>query len=111
MAIYHNINWYASREGSRGDGIDNVLRSFLAATLRNPVSFRQPEAAKVLAREIGKKLFAFLLKPDQGPNTALGLVKLGLDSMVAVEMRVCWKLELGLIISVLEILATGTLLG
>lgn len=111
MAIYHNMNQHTGGEGNRDDGVDNILRLFLAAAKKNPVLFRQPEAAKVLAREIGKKLLTILLKPDQEPNIVLGLAELGLDSMVAVEMRAWWKLELGLTISVLEMLAMGTLLA
>ncbi|KAI1128529.1 hypothetical protein F5Y10DRAFT_265029 [Nemania abortiva] len=111
MAIYHNTNQHSSGEGDRDDGGDDTLRAFLTAAKRDPASFRQPEAAKALAREIGKKLFALLLKPEQEPDISRELAELGLDSMIAVEMRAWWKLELGLTISVLEMLAMGTLLA
>ncbi|KAI0970067.1 KR domain-containing protein [Xylaria arbuscula] len=110
MAIYHNVNENPGNEGG-DDGDDNILKLFLATAKKNPTSFREPEAANVLAREIGKKLFALLLKPEQEPKISLGLAELGLDSMIAVEMRAWWKVELGLTISVLEMLAMGTLLA
>ncbi|RYP11915.1 hypothetical protein DL765_007558 [Monosporascus sp. GIB2] len=75
----------------------------------NPTMFRTPEGVALLAHEIGKKLFALLLKPDEDPNIALSLAELGLDSLIAVEMRAWWKQVFGLNISVLEILAMGTL--
>ncbi|KAI0400470.1 hypothetical protein F4802DRAFT_610078 [Xylaria palmicola] len=111
MAVYHNTNQQKNGAGGRGDGGDSTLELFLSAAKKDPVSFRQPEAAKVLAREIGRKLFMLLLKPEQEPDIALELTELGLDPMIAVELRAWWKLELGLAISVLEMLAMGTLLA
>ncbi|RYP78429.1 hypothetical protein DL771_000614 [Monosporascus sp. 5C6A] len=88
---------------------NDALRDFLASAKDNPAMFRAPEGAALLAHEIGKKLFALLLKPDEDPNIALSLAELGLDSLIAVEIRAWWKQVFGPDISVLEILAMGTL--
>ncbi|RYO92343.1 hypothetical protein DL766_010347 [Monosporascus sp. MC13-8B] len=106
MAAYLNIG-----RGSAGKVLsdNDALRVFLASAKDNPTMFRTPEGAALLAHEIGKKLFALLLKPDEDPNIALSLAELGLDSLIAVEMRAWWKQVFGLNISVLEILAMGTL--
>ena len=68
-----------------------------------------PETAKLLATEIGKKLFDLLLKPHENLNIALPLLDLGLDSLVAIELRSWWKQVLKFDISVLEMLGMGSL--
>lgn len=63
-----------------------------------------------LAQEIGKKLLGLVLRPvDDEIDVSLSLAQLGLDSMVAVEMRAWWKQMFGLDISALEMLSMGTL--
>ena len=110
MAVYHNIASNSSAHSGTGSNND-TLRSFLASAKSQPSLFREPDTAVFLAHEIGQKLFSLLLKPDQEPNIALGLAELGLDSMIAVEMRAWWKLTFALDISVLEMLGMGTLLA
>ncbi|KAK5634531.1 hypothetical protein RRF57_010244 [Xylaria bambusicola] len=105
MTIYYNIAQRNNGQGGQDKGGDNVLRSFLNATKRNPAALRQPEPVKVLAREIGEGLFALLLKPEEEPVFFFALAQLGLDSMITVELRAWWKSELGLTINVLEMLA------
>lgn len=109
MAVYHN-----TAQGSGGSGHSeangpNTLRAFLSQAKTDVKILKGPAAANFLASEIGKKLFALILKPEEEPNIKLGLSEVGLDSMVAAEMRAWWKMEFGLSISVLEMLGTGTL--
>ncbi|KFA77973.1 hypothetical protein S40288_07716 [Stachybotrys chartarum IBT 40288] len=104
MAAYLNGGKVAA--GSSGN---DSLRAFLASAKNNPSRYREADAAGILAHEIGKKLFALLLKPDEEANVALGLAELGLDSLIAVEMRAWFKQAFALDISVLEMLAMGTL--
>ncbi|RYC60269.1 hypothetical protein CHU98_g5945 [Xylaria longipes] len=96
-------------DGPLTDGEGNTLRIFLTRAKEDPAVFREPKTATLLAREIGKKLFSILLKPDDEPSVTSALTEIGFDSMIAVEMRVWWKLEFGFDISVLEMLAMGTL--
>lgn len=110
MAIYHNTGGRRVSNGSPGGGSEsNSLRIFLAKAKESPVVLRMSDAAVTLAREIGRKLFTLLLESDQEPNIALSLAELGLDSIVAVEMRAWWKQGFGLDISVLQMMAMGTL--
>lgn len=112
MAIYHN-NTGSSRsrlttDGEGGD--DDRLQTFLAQARANTAVLRAPDSAGVLAREIGRRLSSLLLKADQEePEISLGLGDLGLDSMVAVEMRAWWKQVFGSDISVLQMMAMWTL--
>ncbi|KAI1329792.1 hypothetical protein F5Y16DRAFT_417350 [Xylariaceae sp. FL0255] len=111
LAVYYSHQQRTDRGSSSTAENDSVLSSFLSAARDNPTTLRKPEAAKLLATEIGKRLFVLLLKPDQEPDIALELSDIGLNSLVAVEMRAWWKSELGLTISVLEMMAMSTLLA
>ena len=59
--------------------------------------------------EIGKKLFSFLLKPEEDLVTWCSLGELGMDSLVAIEVRQWWRQIFEFDISVLEMLGMGTL--
>ncbi|CAI6083821.1 unnamed protein product [Clonostachys chloroleuca] len=98
-------------QASLGAGSDSTdhLQAFMAQAKSDPSLFTKPGSAEMLAREIGKKLFALLLKPDDEPSLTAGLAELGLDSLIAVEMRAWWRQVFGLDISVLEMLAMGSL--
>ncbi|CAG9990503.1 unnamed protein product [Clonostachys byssicola] len=98
-------------QASHGAGSDSTdhLQAFMAQAKSDPSLFTKPGSAEMLAREIGKKLFALLLKPDDEPSLTAGLAELGLDSLIAVEMRAWFRQVFGLDISVLEMLAMGSL--
>jgi acyl carrier protein len=85
------------------------LHVFLARAKANPAVYREPGAGATVAREVSKKPSALLLRPDEEPNIALTLAELGLDSLVAVEMRAWIKKAFRLEIGVLEMLGMGTL--
>jgi aryl carrier-like protein len=106
MAMYHNVRGGNSSEAGGGD---DSLRSFLASVKANPQALRTPETTNMISLEIGRQLFSLLLETEQTPDTEMSLTDLGLDFMVAVELRAWWKLVFGLDISVLEMLAMGTL--
>ncbi|KAI5868187.1 fatty acid synthase S-acetyltransferase [Durotheca rogersii] len=108
MAAYHNL-----AAGAGGDGgaaaSNETLKTFLAGARADPAVLRGPEAARTLALEIGHKLFDLLLKPQDELNTSWSLVDLGLDSLVALELRAWWKQVFAFDISVLEMLGMGSL--
>jgi aryl carrier-like protein len=107
MAVYHNMG-SDNTSGKTSDSNDS-LRRLLARGQSNVAIFRDPGTVALLAVEIGRKLFSMLLKTEEEPNITLGLTELGLDSMVAVEMRSWWKMVFGLNITVLDMMAMGTL--
>jgi aryl carrier-like protein len=50
-----------------------------------------------------------LLKSEEDIDISLTLAQIGLDSLMSIELRRWWKQAFGLEISVLEIMAAGTL--
>ncbi|KID66135.1 Highly reducing polyketide synthase gloL [Metarhizium brunneum] len=105
MAVYHN----AAAAGAEAAASNDGLKSFLAGARADPSVLSSPETANLFAVEIGKKLFHLLLKPQEDLNIALPLVDLGLDSLVALELKAWWKQVFSFDISVLEMLAMGSL--
>ena len=105
MAAYHNHG------GSGASTVDSTdtLKSYLTRTKTDPSLLQSAEAAKIFAGEIGKKLFDLLLKPQEELNTTLPLVNLGLDSLVAIELRSWFKQVFSFAIPMLEMLGMGSL--
>lgn len=113
-AIWKNDRRMAIYQNTAGGNIDTAassasLKSFIASA-RADISILKTEDAPVfVASEIGKRLFALLLKPEEDLNTSLSLADLGMDSLVGIELRTWWKQAFGFNISVLEMLGMGTL--
>ncbi|RYP65435.1 hypothetical protein DL771_008307 [Monosporascus sp. 5C6A] len=105
MAAYHN----ATAGGADVAVSNETLKPYLASARADPSILRSAEAPKLFAGEIGKKLFDLLLKPQEELNTSLPLVDLGLDSLVALELRAWWKQVFSFDITVLEMLGMGSL--
>lgn len=107
MAIYHN----EAHGGGTGDtqATNETLKPYLNNAKADLSLLKTPEAANLFATEIGRKLFDLLLQPQEDLNTDLPLVDLGLDSLVALELRAWWKQVFSFDISVLEMLGMGSL--
>lgn len=105
MAIYHNDNKSAVDTAASSD----ELKSYIANARADPSILKTIEASDFFARQIGKRLLGLLLKEDRDLNTSLALADLGLDSLIAIELRTWWKQAFGFDISVLEMLAMGDL--
>ncbi|KAI0468004.1 fatty acid synthase S-acetyltransferase [Xylaria cf. heliscus] len=111
MGVYHNVS-SATTGGGVGVtlGSDETIKRFLGNARADPSVLKTDEARRLLAVEIGKKLFSLLLKPDnEDPNISLPLVDLGLDSLLAIELREWWRVVFGFDVSTLEIMGMGSL--
>ncbi|KAI1138451.1 fatty acid synthase S-acetyltransferase [Hypoxylon sp. FL0543] len=109
MAIYHNYKRDGSGATSGSSGANEELKNLLAASRDDASVLKAADTVRLLAVEIGRKLFDLLLKPHDDLNIALPLIDLGLDSLVAIELRGWWKQVLKFDISVLEMLGMGSL--
>lgn len=109
-AVYHNSSEVDSNAGSSSNN-DDQLRFFLAKTKTDTSILKTDASMAFLAKEIGRKLFSFLLKSDEELVTSVPLSQLGMDSLVGVEMRSWWRHAFGFDISILELLGMGNLDG
>ena len=107
MAQYHIVRETTEAHTTVSDS--DELRLFLGRAAEEPHRLVDTAGVRVLAEAIGKKVFGFLMRPEEEMSLDLTLEQVGLDSLTAVELRRWWKLVFGVEISVLEILAAGTL--
>ncbi|RAK90539.1 KR-domain-containing protein, partial [Aspergillus costaricaensis CBS 115574] len=106
MAAYHR-NEDANPKVNASSS--NDLQSFITKAKGDATLLGQSESAQFLAQEIGRKVCDFLLKPEEELQTSSSLSDLGLDSLVAIELRQWWKLVFGFDISVLEMMGMASL--
>ncbi|RYP89225.1 hypothetical protein DL769_000149 [Monosporascus sp. CRB-8-3] len=119
LAIYHNTTGFSSSKGYRGSSNADGLRALIARVRSTATAeeggartiLRADETAAFLAREIGRKLFTFLLRNNEDLDACMSvpLSQLGMDSLVGVEMRNWWRQAFGFDITVLELLGMGNL--
>jgi NAD(P)-dependent dehydrogenase (short-subunit alcohol dehydrogenase family) len=106
MASFHNSGEIDTISGSPSN---DSLKSFIAAAKGDASLLNQSASVELLATEIGKKIFSFLLKPEEDLQITCSLPELGMDSLVAIEVRQWWKTTFDSDISVLEMMGMGTL--
>lgn len=106
MGVLHNGE---SSGSTTGAPISDGLKSFVISAKQDATLLTNADSAHFLAVEIGKKLFSFLLKPEEDLVTWCSLGELGMDSLVAIEVRQWWRQIFEFDISVLEMLGMGTL--
>ncbi|KAM3547014.1 hypothetical protein ARSEF1564_000055 [Beauveria bassiana] len=111
MAMYRNRKDADGGGGGGGQGgsRNDSLRAFLSSARSDKAVLEAPEAATLLAQEIGTKVLSMLGKPVDSLRTDLSLSDIGMDSLVGIEMRKWWKGTFGFEISLLEMLGMGTL--
>jgi len=108
MGMYHNI----PKEATGADpssGNSNALRSFLSRASIDPDILHEKTSTDYLATEIGIRIFRFMMKPEEDMELSMSLTQIGMDSLMAIELRRWWKQAFGLDISVLEIMGSGSL--
>ncbi|SPJ72405.1 related to polyketide synthase [Fusarium torulosum] len=118
MASYWNdendANGNATKTGGSAHG--SKLAAFIAqATTYGDLSaLNGPDAPAFVAHQIGAQLLTLLLRPmddDSVIDVSRSPQELGLDSLVAIELRAWWKATLQFDVSVLEMLGMPSLMA
>lgn len=118
MGLYHNVrakDTAATKTKSSAlldfitrvteEGGDGAGDTGAAAAL-----LQDKDTAKFLAREIGRKIYDFMLRPEEEEiDIGISLLQIGLDSLMAIELRRWFKGVFGFNLSVLEIMGAGSL--
>ncbi|KAL2065354.1 hypothetical protein VTL71DRAFT_3024 [Oculimacula yallundae] len=105
LGIYRNIENVATEGGlDAGD----VLKAFLATMLTSPSKLEEKTSVTLLAQEIANRVSTFLMRGDDDMDLSHTLAIAGVDSLVAIELRNWWKQNLGVDVSVLELMNGGS---
>jgi acyl carrier protein len=97
-------------EISKGStGTDNKLALFISSVEEGLTPLDSEQSRQFLMQAIGARIYQFMLQPVEDINTSISLRSLGVDSLITIEIRNWWRRNLGIEISVLEILDVGTI--
>jgi len=104
MSLYRNLE-VASKDEPTNSSNDN-LKDFMTIVGNNPRILSEEASVAVLAEEIGQTLFGFMMRPvdEMDMKTSIGM-----DSLVAIELRNWCRQRLGLELSVLEIMGAPSI--
>ena len=111
MSIYRNLEVAADADEdktSSAPGSDN-LKGFLTAAADNPHMLTQESSVVVISQHIGATLLGFMMKPVEELDIKAGPIALGMDSLVAIELRNRCRQRFGLDVSVLEIMGAASI--
>ncbi|KAF2821460.1 KR domain-containing protein [Ophiobolus disseminans] len=107
MGFYHNVNTDNTTQ-NRGEA--SQLGTFLVAVRANTTILDDKQAAETLALEIGKKVFTLILRDPEHVHVGMSMQDIGLDSLMAIELKRWWRQTFGREVSVLEMMGSGSLL-
>ena len=100
FAVYRTIESTSDGPAATNEG----LKSFLAQISSRGTSGLDDETVEYLAKEIGNTLYGFMMKNPEDMELDQPLASLGLDSLVGIELRNWCRQQIGLEISILEIM-------
>ncbi|KAI8626510.1 hypothetical protein F5Y19DRAFT_466325 [Xylariaceae sp. FL1651] len=119
LSLYRNLEAEASlgeltvgKSEVAGDSDEDAkIQKLLAAAEMDPSVVTQDDFVKQLARSIGIAFFTFMMKPVEELDIEVGLGTLGIDSLVAIEVRNWLRQRLALELSLLEIMRSESILA
>ena len=103
MSVYRNSEATASFATTEGN---EPLKVFLSAIAANPSLLADTSSLDFLSQEIGACLCSFVQTPVEELNVTRSLAAMGVDSLLAIELRNWWRQALGLEVTTLEILGS-----
>jgi aryl carrier-like protein len=109
MAIYHNVSEMLQDSAGKDIEKDGLMKHFLRSAKGNPAILEEETGVEFLAQQIGKKLLHFQLRSEEDVDITCSLKTLGMDSLIAIEMRNWWRQTLDFDITILELLGAATM--
>jgi aryl carrier-like protein len=110
MGTYHNIPTSDTSPAENLSPLKQLLRRLEASDLEEAQKILEDKkAAEFFAFETGRKMWDFMLQPGMEVGTGISLADMGLDSLMAIELRWWLRHAIGLQITVREIMATISL--
>jgi hypothetical protein len=114
LAIYHNSNDVVEYTVASGSSSNAKLTALVQDALTRPEILTQQSTFETLADYIARQLLSILMR-SVGDDAVIDLSQspsdAGLDSLVAVEVRVWWKKMFRFEINTLDMLASPTFLS
>ncbi|KAI0860401.1 hypothetical protein F4860DRAFT_479113 [Xylaria cubensis] len=92
-----------------GEEKDDKLKTFLSTIQSSPRVLLEDDSIDLLAAAVGSTLYTLLMRPVEDLDISTPITLLGIDSLVAIELHNWTRQKLGLRISVLEIMGSGTI--
>ncbi|KAI0474815.1 KR domain-containing protein [Xylaria cf. heliscus] len=121
LSLYHTLeaqvghNGAATGEAAAGsngnEDEDAEIRRLLAAAEADLSAVTQDDIVAQLARRIGVAFFNFMMKPIEELDITAPFATLGIDSLVAIEVRNWLRLRLAIELSLLEIMRSESILA
>ncbi|KAH0559950.1 hypothetical protein GP486_003525, partial [Trichoglossum hirsutum] len=93
LGALHNAE--SANSSTASTAVSDSLHAFLTAASSNPTTLSQQASISFLTNEIGTRLFSFMLLSKEDLDTTKPLSDIGVDSLVAIEIRNWWKRNLG----------------
>ena len=113
MSVYRNKDTAASAgvddQVGRRSGGDDPLKVLLATASGDPAFFKAQSSIDVMATYIGATLFDFMMRSLEDLDVKMSPKSLGMDSLVAIELKNWFKQRVGVDVGVLEIMSAGSM--
>lgn len=108
--IRMGLAWHLGRQRElRHDSQGDRVRQLIDLIKSNPAMLNQASTLEQITMEIGRTFYSFMMLPEENLDVNMTLEKLGVDSLVGIEIRHWFRAVLGIEISVLEISNAGTI--
>jgi hypothetical protein len=90
--------------------VNDGLKHFLSTASKPPSTLSSKSSIDFITNEIGVMLFSLMLRPMKDLALEAPLVALGVDLLVAIELRNWLRLNLGLDVGVIDIMGSASII-